>query len=169
MDDVAILTATPTLANSNFETPPTYVRGSIPGWTVTGPGHIMAQNEGFTSGSNSATFSEGGDFTGDSISQNFGAVPGRVYTVSFQAGVFGIRSGNPQTLRVQVRGNATNLDQTVTPPEAGTFNPASVTFQRFSFNFTADNSVETLQFTDTGTLNPTADVVLDDVVITPVP
>jgi hypothetical protein len=168
VDDVAVTVGaapTPTLplVNGSFETTPINVRGSIPGWTVSGPGHVMAQNEGFTSAFNSCTFSEAGDYTGDAISQQFNAVPGTVYTVTFQAGIFGIRSGNPQTLRVQVTGNATNLDVTVTPPEVGTYTPSVVKFQQYSFNFTADNTVETLKLTDTGTANPNADMVVDDV------
>jgi Protein of unknown function (DUF642) len=161
--------ATQLIYNGNFEASPTRVRGAIPGWTVSGPGHVAAQNEGYTSASNSASFSEGGDFTGDAISQRVSTVAGKTYTLSFQAGVFGVRSGNPQQLRVQVKGSTARLDQTVTPPEAGTYTPSSVKFQRYSFNFTADSTSQTVVFTDVGTANSTADVQLDDVSVVAAP
>jgi len=56
--------------------------------------------------------------------------------VEFDAGIFGIRDAGPLHLNVQVLGTATLLDETITPPEAGSFNPA--TFHHYRYTFVAD-------------------------------
>src|SRR6185295_4695527 len=98
----------------------------------------------------SAALSAGGDFTGDTLSQSFNTVAGTVYSLDFDAGIFGQRSGSALQIQVQVLGVGTPLNQTVTPPEAGTFTAGSVTFQHYHFTFTADGSTATLRFTAVG-------------------
>src|SRR5205807_2575290 len=82
--------------------------------------------EGSTSTSHSAVFSVGGDSEGDSISQRFFSTANQVYMLDFDAGVFGTPDSSATLqLRVQVTGNSTLLDQTITPPVAGTSDPSS--------------------------------------------
>jgi hypothetical protein len=95
-------------------------------------------------------------------------VPGRVYSLDFDAGIFGMKTGTLQ-LRAQVNGNSSLLNQTVTPPYAGTYNPASVRFQHYHYAFTADSDMTALQFTDVGLGNANADIVLDTVSVTSTP
>jgi hypothetical protein len=111
--------------------------------------------------------SNGGDFQGDTISQTFATTLGTVYNVDFDGAIFGKRSGNPLQIQVQVVGSGTLLNQTVTPPEAGTFTPAQVTFNHFHFTFTADGSSATIRFISVGSGNSTADQVVDTVVVRP--
>jgi len=68
-------------------------------------------------------------------------------------------------LRVQVKGTAVLLDQTVTPPYAGTYTPAAVIFQHYHYVFTSDSSATTLQFSDIGLGNSGADTVIDTITV----
>jgi len=80
-------------------------------------------------------------------------------------GIFGQSSGAPLQLNVQLIGNGTLLDLTVTPSQAGTFNPAAVTFQHYHFTFIANSAITTIQFTDVGFGNGTADTLIDSVAV----
>src|SRR3954469_5340720 len=154
-------------ANGDFELDPFQARGTVTAWTVTG--HVAANPEGATSGSHSAALSEGGDSQGDTLSQTFTTIPGRNYTVDFDAAIFGKRSGNPLQIEVQLSGNGTLSDQTLTPPEVGTWTTSAVTFQHYQIPFTANSTGTTLKFISVGTGNAAADQVVDSVKITLVP
>ena len=69
-------------------------------------------------------------------------------------------------LKVEVLGTATLVNQTVTPPYAGTFTPGSVIFAHYQFTFTANSTTTILRFTDMGLGNASADTVVDTVVVT---
>jgi Protein of unknown function (DUF642) len=151
------------LTNGNFETSPYDRRGAITGWTVSGVGRIEDKAEGATSATHSAAFSTGSDSQGNVLSQSFFTTAAQVYTLDFDAGVFGQRSGAALQVRLQVFGAGTLLDQTITPPDARTYNPSLVTFQHYHFVFTADSAAATLQFTNVGLGNTNADPVIDTV------
>jgi hypothetical protein len=87
-----------------------------------------------------------------------------VYTLDFDAGIYGQKTGTLQ-LRVQVLGRSVPLDQTVTPPYAGTYSANLVIFGHYHFVFTADSSTCTLLFTDIGLGNASADTIVDTVSI----
>ena len=87
---------------------------------------------------------------------------GQVYTLDFDSGIFGQTSSTLQ-LRVQVIGNSSLIDQTLTPPYAGTYTPSQMIFQHYHFTFTANSSTTVLQFTDVGLGNASADTILDTV------
>jgi hypothetical protein len=70
-------------------------------------------------------------------------------------------------LQVQVLGSGSVFNQTITPPDAGTFTAASVTFQHYHFTFTANSTTSTLQFSSVGLGNSAADQVVDTVAIVP--
>ena len=152
------------LVNADFETGPFVVMGTITGWTFGGNGKAADLSEGATSGTHGAALNAGGDFQGNVLSQSFATIPGQVYTVDFDAGIFGQKTGTLQ-LRIQVRGNSTMLDQTVTPPAVGTYTPSLVVFQHYHYVFTADSSTTTLQFSDVGLGNAGADTVVDSVAV----
>jgi hypothetical protein len=152
------------ILNGDFEAEPHDPISTITDWTVSGAGHVHSAMQGATSGSFSAAFSIGGDFEGDVLSQTFTTSPGQAYLVEFDAGVYGVRTGGPLKLNVQVGGSGTLLDRTITPPDASTFTPGNVTFQHYRYTFIADNSgTTTLQFTDIGLGNADADIELDTV------
>ena len=162
-------TSTPTsipLNNPNFEDPPFNTNGTVSGWAVSA--HISNNAQGSTSPTHSAALSAGGDFTGDTLSQSFPTVPGAVYRLEFDSGICGQRSDNPLQVQVEVIGSATVLNQTITPPDAGSFTPSAVTFEHYIFDFTADSTTSTLRFTALGTGNAAADQQIDTVSITPV-
>src|SRR5207248_6044208 len=83
----------------------------------------------------------------------------------FDSGIFGTGTGPDLQVNVQVLGNGTLLNQTVTPPEAGTFDPNAVVFQHYHFSFIANSAITTLRFTDIGTANANADTLLDSVAV----
>ena len=156
------------IINGDFETGPFETNGVVTDWIVSGNvGDVSGQ--GATSPTHAAAFSLGHDSQGDSISQTFATQSGQDYTVEFDAGVYGVRDAAPLQLRMQVfgAGMGTLQDQTVTPPDVGSFNPA--VFAHYSFNFTADATSTTLQFTDVGSGNASADVMLDTVSVAAVP
>jgi len=153
------------LNNADFETGPFNDTGTVTGWTVGGNGKVADGSEGATSGSSSAVFTVGSDSQGDTLSQSFSTTTGGAYTVDFDAGIFGVHSGSPLQVHVEVLGSSTLLDQTVTPPEAGTFTPASVQFGHYQFTFIADGTTATLRFTSVGLGNLSADQVIDSVVV----
>ena len=96
------------------------------------------------------------------LSQRFFTTVNQVYMVDFDAGIFGNpANGANLQLQVQALGNSTLLDQTVSPPVAGTNDPNSVQFSHYHFIFTADSTVTTLKFTNVGLGNSGADQILD--------
>jgi hypothetical protein len=121
-------TPTPTslpLANGDFETGPYNTQGVVTGWSVSGgAGKIQVKAEGATSSTHSAALSAGGDSDGNVLSQSFLTNAGQTYTLDFDAGVFGQRTGAPLLIRVQVLGSGTLVDRTVAPPDARTLLPA---------------------------------------------
>jgi hypothetical protein len=154
------------LTNADFETGPFNQVGTVTGWTVGGNGKVADAGEGSTNGSSSsAALSVGGDFQGDTLEQSFNTTAGGSYSVDFDAGIFGTHSASPLQVRVEVVGSGSLLDTLVTPPEAGTFTPANVTFTHYHFTFTADGATATLRFTSVGLGNTSADQVIDSVVV----
>ena len=134
------------------------------GWTVAGR---AADNPGAsTGGTHSAALSSGGDFQGDSLSQSFAAIAGATYAVDFDAGITGKRTGAPLQIMVQVSGNnVLLLNETITPPDAQTFDIKSVTFQHYHFVFVANSSTNTLKFISKGLGNELADQLVDSVAV----
>lgn len=153
--------------NGDFETGPHDPNSPITNWTVSGNGFVHTADEGATSGSFSAAFSIGGDSQGNILSQTINTETGQAYTVDFDSGIFGIRTGDPLQLNVQLLGSSTLLNRTITPPDALTFDPSGVIFGHYQFTFIAESSTTTLQFTDIGLGNEAADTLVDTVTILP--
>ena len=126
--------------------------------------HVADNPEGATSGTHSGTLSAGGDSQGDTLVAN-ATIPisGRSYALDFDAGISVNGSGSPLQVQVEVIGNGTVLNQTITPPDAGTFNPGSVIFQHYHFTFTANSNTSTIRFTSVGLGNASADQLIDTV------
>jgi hypothetical protein len=113
--------------------------------------------------------SAGGNFEGDTLFQSVATTPGQKYAVDFDAGIFGKRTGAPLQLRTEIIGNGTLINQLLTPPDANTWDPASVQFQHYYIEFTANSAMTTLQFTSVGLGNAAADQVVDTVSVSIVP
>jgi Protein of unknown function (DUF642) len=159
----------PTLNNGDFETGPFFTDGTVTGWVVGGNGHVADNTEGATSFAHGAALSSGGNSQGDTLAQSFATTSGQMYAVDFDAGIFGKRSAGPLQLRTEILGNGTLVDQTVSPPDAGTFEPASVVFQHYHITFMANTVSTTLRFTSVGLGNANADQIVDTVSVTAVP
>jgi Protein of unknown function (DUF642) len=156
------------LTNGDFEAPPYAPSFTVTGWTVSGNGNIHEIEEGSTSPTHSAAFNIGGDSQGNTLSQSFSTINGQTYTLDFDTGIFGVPVlGSTLLLNVMVQGNATLLNETVLPPSANTYDANSIIFHHHHFTFTADSNTTTLQFSDIGTGNPSADTVLDTVIVVP--
>jgi hypothetical protein len=161
--------ANPTLNNPNFETGPFNSVGTVSGWTVVGNVAIPDSGgvgEGSTSPTHGAALSAGADSQGDQLSQSFSTTSGQTYNVDFDAGIFGKRSGAPLQVNVQIIGSGTLVNQTITPPDAGTFTASAVTFQHYTIGFTANSATTTLTFTSVGSGNASADQIIDTVSVT---
>src|SRR3954470_14232088 len=111
--------------NGDFEAGPFYVVGTVSEWSVTG--NVESLDEGATTGTHAAALSVGNDSEGDTLSQNVVTAYGQTYSLDFDAGVFGVASGSPMQFRLEVIGETTVVDYTLTPPAAGTFDPSQVT------------------------------------------
>ena len=170
---VAPATPTPTpnpgqnlISNGNFETGP-FDTLTVTGWTLSGGGKVEAKTEGATTPTHCAALGTGGNPPGNILGQSFATMPGRMYALDFDASVFGVHSGTALQIGAQVLGNGTILNQTITPPEAGTYNPAQVIFQHYHYVFTANSATTTLQFQDIGAGGGGADAVVDTVSVAP--
>jgi hypothetical protein len=163
-----VLLGTALITNGDFEVPPFNTDGTVTNWTVGGPGKVASNPEGATSGTHSAALNAGGSSQGNTLSQSFTTTVGQAYRVDFDSGVFG-SPGSTLQLRIRVFGSGTLLDQTITPPVAGTFDPNEVTFEHYQFTFTANSATTTLQFSDIGLNNANADTLVDLVFVGPAP
>ena len=153
--------------NGSFEAPPHSVN-TVTNWTISGNGKVESSPEGSTTPTHSGVLNAGSDSENNVLSQSFATVVGQLYTLEFDAGVYGQRTGNPLQIEVQLLGSGTLLNQTFTPPDAGTSDPSGVVFQHYQFTFKANSTTTTLQFTDKGLGNAVADTVVDSVVVTPI-
>jgi len=150
------------LLNGDFETGPHNSLSSITSWTVSGI--VRTAIQGATSGDFSAALSISGDSENNMLSQSFATTNGQAYIVDFDSGIFGVPASSPLQLNLQAIGSgSTLLDCTVTPPSAGTFNVGSVVFQHYHFTFIANGPTSTIQFTNLGLGNGSADVEVDTV------
>ena len=86
-----------------------------------------------------------------------------MYTLDFDAGVLAAKTGMLCSCRVEVLGSGTVLNQVITPPDAGTSDPQTVTFQHYQFAFTANSATTTVRFTSVGLGNAGADQDMDTV------
>src|SRR6201995_3164159 len=159
--------ANPTLINGDFETGPYFTEGTVTGWTVSA--NVADNPQGGSNGStHSAALRAGGDHQGDTLAQSFATTAGTTYAVDFDSGIFGVRSGAPLQVKVEVLGSGNNpvYSNVVTPPEVGTFDPSQVSFQHYHFTFNANSPNSTLRFTALGGGNGAADQEIDSVTIT---
>jgi uncharacterized protein DUF642 len=155
------------IQNGDFEAPPFAPSSTLTNWTVGGTGRVHSINEGATTPTHGAALNVGGDNEGTIISQTFPTTNGEVYRVDFDSGIFGQPTGSPLQLNVQVTGTGTLVNETVTPPVVGTFDPDSVVLHHYYFSFTANSSTTTIQFSDIGLGNTNADTVVDTVSVAP--
>lgn len=155
------------ILNGSFEDGPHDPVDTILDWNIGGPGFVHSAIEGATSGQYSAALNIGGNTEGNVLSQTFSTTIGQAYLLEFDSGIFGWRTGNHLQLNVQVQGNGTVLDRTLTPPDAFTSEPDEVVFHHYRFPFVADSTTTTLLFIDIGLGNANADVVVDTVSVMP--
>jgi len=154
------------IINGDFETGPFDTNVAVSGWDVVGNVGSVS-DQGFTTASHAAALSVGNNSEGDMLSQTFSTTIGQLYSLDFDSGVFGIRSDGALSLQIQVFGSGTLLDDTITPPYNGNFSPAS--FDHYTYTFTADSASTTLKFTDIGSGNANADIMLDTVSVVAAP
>ena len=162
LDTVSVTPESLELLNGDFELAP-FDTFMITGWTISGNGRIESKAEGSTTPTHAAAFSTGGSSQGNILSQALSTIPGRQYTLDFDSGVFGRRTGAPLQINVQLLGNGAVLNQTITPSDAFTFTVSQVTFQHYHYVFTANSGSTTLRFQDIGTGNSAADSLIDTV------
>jgi hypothetical protein len=162
LDTVSVTPESTTVVNGDFETGPFDVF-AVSGWTVGGNGRVEDKVEGSTSASHCAAFGTGGSSQGNRLSQNLSTIPGRQYALDFDSAIFGVRNGPPLQMQVQLLGNGAVLNQTITPPDAMTFNTGQLVWQHYHYVFTANSENMVLQFQDLATANSAADPLIDTV------
>src|SRR3954462_11592934 len=106
------------VTNGDFETAPFAPSSMLTGWTVGATAKIHSAPEGSTTPTHSAALNIGGDSEGTPLSQSFTTVNGQTYTLDFDAGIEGQRTGTLQ-LQIAVDGNASIFTDTVSPPAVG--------------------------------------------------
>src|SRR5689334_1343409 len=97
------------VTNGDFESTPYDTLGTVTSWTVTAStGSVKEAAEGSTTSSHSAAFTP----KGGALSQVLTTTSGQSYSLDFDAGIFGTKTGQVQ-IRVQALGNAGSslLDQ----------------------------------------------------------
>ncbi|MEO5714730.1 MAG: DUF642 domain-containing protein, partial [Luteolibacter sp.] len=150
------LFATNAQANGSFES-------DFAGWTSTGNMLIKsAAPYAATNGSKLVAFATAQSTPNGVLSQSFATTPGQTYQLAFDAGVFG--EIVQQRLQVSVTGTSSVLSQTLTLTGPGGNN---TNWLPQSFAFTANSAATTLTFTDVSTTSINADLVLDNVRLTP--
>ena len=157
------------LTNGDFETGPFDTMGVVSSWTISGGGKVESKMEGATTPTHCAALGTGANPPGNILDQSFPTTPGNLYALDFDTGVFGVHSGTPLQLTTRLIGNGTILNQTITPPEAGTNDPAQVIFNHYHYIFIANSGTTTLQFEDVGTGGAGADVVVDTAFVVGLP
>jgi hypothetical protein len=141
------------IVNGSFET------GDFTGWTASG--HVFDLNFDLIPGDGNytASFSTFDTPNDGVLSQSFGTTPGTTYRLEFDYA--SDSTGHDTTsMRAEVLGNSTLLDQTVT----GT--PPLANFHHFIFPFTADSALTTVRLSDTSTQTISIDGNLDNVSVT---
>ncbi|MEM8872833.1 MAG: putative Ig domain-containing protein [Planctomycetota bacterium] len=161
-----------TVANTNDApdaltvTPPNLLsNGSLEsgtaGWDLTGNVfRTMSLNGGgFSSDGDYRLVFGAGNNDGGVAETTLQTVPGKTYTLSFDYGANS--AANLQSLEVQAIGSTTLLTQTVI--DTGS-NP--MTYERYTYTFTADSDQTTLRFDDVSATSGQTDGNVDNVVVT---
>lgn len=157
---VSVTVAPPSLfVNGSFEAGET-------GWTMTGNRVIYASDGTYVAfdGSKTAIFNAGNSTPDAVISQTFNTTPGQTYQLSFHVGILAV-SGVEQKLQFAVAGTGTLLTQTeilLGNSQGNTIWTAK------TYSFTANSSNTSLTFADISPTTFGADLLLDNVSVTPV-
>ncbi|MES2657779.1 MAG: Ig-like domain-containing protein [Verrucomicrobiota bacterium] len=163
--------------NSNVATvsiavnpPSLFVNGSFEavetGWTMTG-NRVVYQNDGTYvafDGTKMAIFNAGNSTPDAVVSQAFTTTPGQTYQLSFQVGILA-NNGAEQKLQVAVTGTSPLLSQT---ESLFGNSQANTVWNARSYSFTANSATTTLTFSDISPSTTGADLLLDNVSISPV-
>ena len=146
------------MVNGSFES-------SFSAWTSTGNVSVQSASPYIaTDGTRCVSFNTGNQQVNGVLSQSFATTPGRIYTLTFDAGTYSTKSAS-QRLRTTLDGSGNLLDQTVTLSGSGN----GMLWQSFSRTFTANSTTTLLTFRDVSTTYRNIDLVLDKVRISAVP
>jgi hypothetical protein len=147
-------TATPALpaglVNGSFEQ-------DYSGWNRSGNQDVVLGVA--TQGAKAARFNAAQKTPNAVLNQSFSTTPGRVYTLSFDYGVYSPVSQRQQRLQVTVQGQKVLLSQLIAQSAFG----SSVQYLPRTFSFTADSSLTTLGFSDASLITDSVDSFLDNI------
>jgi hypothetical protein len=112
-----------------------------------------------TDGIKAARFNAGQKPSNAALSQSFATTPGRLYTLTFDYGVYSPVSLRQQRLQVTVQGSTQLLSQLITQSAFS----STVQYSPKSFTFTANSTSTTLSFGDASLITDSVDSYLDNV------
>lgn len=138
------------LDNPSFES-------DFAGWTFTGNTTIEFYQP--THGVKVADFNARNRTPNGTLSQSFPTIPGRAYTLEFDAGVISYTTDS-QTLGVTVTGLGTRLSETIV---FGHEEGSVIRWRPQAFTFVADSAMSTLLFRDLSTATVGIDLLIDNV------
>ena len=110
--------------------------------------------------------SAGSDSEGDTLSQTFDTSPNKVYTLHFTPGILACQTMARSNVMSQGDRRQHN-HQSNNTPQLGEFRFQPDSVPALSADFHRQQRYTTLQFTDVGTGNATADVMVDTVSVAP--
>jgi hypothetical protein len=141
------------LVNGSFES-------DFAGWTPVGNLEIMvAPNTQVTDGTKAVVFNAGQEAPNGSLSQVFATIPGKTYSLTFDAGVFAPAATNTQKLEVTVTGSTQRLFEPIDLKGIA----SSTLYTPQVFTFVADATETSLRFRDISATSQNVDLLLDNV------
>lgn len=142
-------------------------RTALDGWSVEGKvnGLTTVGQYAASEGGRMAFFNEGGNQFNGVISQQFDTEPGRTYTVSYDVGIIGPRTGTRQRLVCIVTGESAGPPVSWQDDLEVVFPVLEASYVRRVRSFVANSARTTLTFRDQAPDGPSdnSDLMLDDV------
>lgn len=147
----------PLFTNGSFE-------NGLSGWTVTGNAGIRSTAPyAAAAGTRLVAFNAGNKAADGVVWRTFPTTKGRIYRVDFATGILSYQNGS-QTIGVKVNGGTSLLSRSISIPG---MSGGMAAWVLQSLHFTADQSSATLEFRDLSRETNGIDLLLDEVVVTP--
>lgn len=153
-DEIVVTVSSPGFVNGSFES-------TAAGWSVVG-NVVFSNSTAATQGAKTAVFNDAGTNPNGELSQTFATVPGQLYRIRFDMGVYAFNTLQQQ-LRLAVTGNNELLARNYTLSGTG---GGTTVWSAKDETFTADGTSASVVFRDLSATSGSIDLLLDNVRIT---